>query len=623
MSFLNPYALFSQKLARVKRLALASLTSVLFAFNLSGCGDNNSNPANNASDNGEVIIGLTDAAGDFVHYIVDVKSITLTKANGTEVNTQALSTQVDFAQYTDMTEFFTAATIPSGRYTKATMVLDYSNANIQLEDAAGNIVPANKVMDSSGNALTELTVSVRLEGHRALTIAPGVASHLALDFDLNASNKVDLATNNVTVEPILIADLIPLKDKPYRLRGLLDGVNVATNSFAVMVRPFLHNVTAKENRFGKINVSTNANTTYEIDGVATSGSAGLEKLSLLSALSPIVVIGEMNFKTNPRVFTATEVLAGSSVPGANSDSVIGNVLKIDNGVLTVKGMVLPQGGGAAKFNIPVTVTVSAATKIRKQFEMNTEHTASEIAVGQKLRIHGTLSGAAEAPSLDATRLTMVLTHIAGTHLDIAHTGTGEVNNILTMDLARIDGRPVGEFTFTNVNPQLFTVDVETLDISAQNGKEMPMRARGFFNTIGANFTSKTLVSKPLVEFTPMGMAATTLIASWRPEGTATPFNTVTGGMSPNAPLYTHLTGGLTYPTLLTITGLSPDLGVYTIKENGTITIHTTFADWLSDLNTKLSTSLAQSYYASGNYDGSSATLATASMGIVLKPASIK
>lgn len=619
MSFLNPYALISQKLVRVKRLALAALTSVLFAFNLSGCGQDNSNSNNNATDNGEVIIGLTDAQGDFAHYIVNVKSITLTKANGAEVNTQALNTQVDFAQYTDMTEFFTAATIPSGRYIKATLVLDYSSANIQVEDPSGNIVPANKVVDSSGNPVTELTVSVRLEGRRALTIVPGIPSHLSLDFDLNASNKVEFDANNnatVTVEPILIADLIPLKDKPYRLRGLLDGVNVANNSFVVMVRPFLHSVAVKENRFGKINVSTNANTTYEIDGVATGGSAGLEKLSQLSALSPIVVIGEMNFKANPRVFTATEVLAGSSVPGANSDSVIGNVLKIDNGVLTVKGMVLPQGGGAAKFNTAVIINISDATEVHKQYEAEPIHTAAEIAVGQKLRIHGTLGGTTETPTLAAKRLIMVLTHIAGTHLDIAHTGA---NNILTMDLARIDGRPVGEFTFTNVNPKLFTVDVETLDIQNLSGT-MPIRARGFFNTSGANFTSKTLVEFPNL---PIGMTETRLIASWRPEGTATPFNTVTGGISPNAPLYTHLTGGLTYPTLLTITGLSPDLGVYTIKENGTITIHAAFADWLSDLNTKLSTNLAQSYYASGHYNESSATLAAASMGIVLKPASIK
>ena len=68
-----------------------------------------------------MVIGLTDQEGDFHSYTVDVLSLTLTKLNGAVVETLPLNTRIDFAQYTEMTEFLTAATIPSGVYVKAQM----------------------------------------------------------------------------------------------------------------------------------------------------------------------------------------------------------------------------------------------------------------------------------------------------------------------------------------------------------------------------------------------------------------------------------------------------------------------------------------------------------------------
>jgi hypothetical protein len=37
----------------------------------------------------------------------------------------------------DLTEFVTAATIPSGTYVSATLNLDYTNADIQVDDGNG------------------------------------------------------------------------------------------------------------------------------------------------------------------------------------------------------------------------------------------------------------------------------------------------------------------------------------------------------------------------------------------------------------------------------------------------------------------------------------------------------
>ncbi|WP_455211819.1 DUF4382 domain-containing protein, partial [Kaarinaea lacus] len=207
---MKPFDLFFLCIKQRLRSFLVFLSIVTMITSLSGCLSNNEDN-DETDETGEVIIGLTDAPGDFTTYTVDVKSLTLTKANGAVVETLPVNenTRVDFAQYTEMTEFFTAATIPSGVYVKATLTLDYSNADIQVEDENGSAIPVSVIQDEQGSAIGELDLSVRLEGQRALLIAPGIPAHLTLDFDLNATNNVELNNGSpiVTVNPVLLAEV--------------------------------------------------------------------------------------------------------------------------------------------------------------------------------------------------------------------------------------------------------------------------------------------------------------------------------------------------------------------------------------------------------------------------------
>src|SRR5258706_3592779 len=118
---------------------------------------------------GVVGISLTDTAGDFLSYTVDVTSLTLTKADGTVVQALPLRTRVDFARLVDLTEFVTAVTIPSGNYVSATLNLDYANADIQVDDGTGvpvpPVPPAN-IRDSQGVQVTTLSMSVKLDPAR-------------------------------------------------------------------------------------------------------------------------------------------------------------------------------------------------------------------------------------------------------------------------------------------------------------------------------------------------------------------------------------------------------------------------------------------------------------------------
>jgi hypothetical protein len=76
---------------------------------------NPSDPAT-AAECGTLILGLTDADGDFLNYRVDVVSLTLEQADGSLVETLPMRTRIDFTEYTDLTEFVTAALVPPGVY---------------------------------------------------------------------------------------------------------------------------------------------------------------------------------------------------------------------------------------------------------------------------------------------------------------------------------------------------------------------------------------------------------------------------------------------------------------------------------------------------------------------------
>src|SRR5712675_1805376 len=85
------------------RFVAVSLVAAAVAVGLYAC--------KKTDDEGVVAIGLTDAQGDFLTYTVDVTSLTLTKADGTVVQTLPQRTRIDFAQVVDLTEFVTGATI--------------------------------------------------------------------------------------------------------------------------------------------------------------------------------------------------------------------------------------------------------------------------------------------------------------------------------------------------------------------------------------------------------------------------------------------------------------------------------------------------------------------------------
>ncbi len=551
--------------------AVLGLSLGLCLLLLAGC--NGSGGATPSSDSGEVVIGLTDAEGDFLAYSVDVLSLTLTRADGTVVETLPLKSRVDFAQYTEMTEFVTSAAIPSGVYTSAKMRLDYSAADIQVEDASGHAVAAS-VRDVNGLPITTMEVSVRFDALRRLVIVPGVPAHLTLDFNLQASNQVDTsaAPPVVTVEPFLVADVNPETPKIHRVRGPLKSVNTATSTFRVAIRPF-HRVLGE---FGGLSVSTASDTAFEIDGTAYQGAAGLAQLALQPTATATVAIGDLDIPN--RRFIAREVYAGSSVAFGSSDVVSGSVIARTGDVLTVRGATLVRADGSFSFRDTISVELSPGTKVTRQALPVAGLTKDDISVGQRITALGSLQGA----TLDTTNglVRMLITSLSGT-VNTAASGAVELTlqSINGRRLSWYDFAGTGSSAANDADPLHYELATGILDVGTLTAGT-PVRARGLVRPYGqapADFEAQTLINvtnKP-----------GDLVVGWLP-ASATPFagtsaNDLTLNLAGAGVLHHVFRGGVA-TDLFSLTGAprvqaaDPLRGLYAIGYHGSIQVYTRF-----------------------------------------------
>ena len=149
---------------------------------------------------GTAMVTLTDMPGDFLSYMVNVVSLKLTRSDGATVETVPAVTTVDFAKLVNLSEVISAQQVPAGEYTGVALTLDYNSATIVIDNGSGGLtVPASNIINGATNnplvsPNNRMTVSLQLPSAAPLVITNGTVSHLALDFNLSASNTVAPST---------------------------------------------------------------------------------------------------------------------------------------------------------------------------------------------------------------------------------------------------------------------------------------------------------------------------------------------------------------------------------------------------------------------------------------------
>ena len=171
-------------------------TLLLTAFILTACGGGSGTTANTDptptatcdpadpatfDECGTVLIGFTDADGDFLNYAVDAISLTLETANGRTVEVLPRDTRVNFTDYVELTELVSAVTVPPATYVSGTITIDYSNAEVVVEastDPSGS--KAAVVTDPDGTPLGVKDLKIVLSERDQLTVVKRRAAFISI-----------------------------------------------------------------------------------------------------------------------------------------------------------------------------------------------------------------------------------------------------------------------------------------------------------------------------------------------------------------------------------------------------------------------------------------------------------
>jgi hypothetical protein len=572
---------------------------------------------------GSAFVTVTDANGDFTSYMLDVKSVTLKRADGTVVETLPSVQRVDFAQLVDVSELLTALAVPPGDYVSGSITVDYTNAAVAVE-VNGQSQTAT-VVDANGAALGVVQLDVQLDSRNHLVITPGRVASLALDFNLAASNTVDLTQTpvKVTAKPFVVASIVPAETKELRVRGGLASVSAGSSSYVVDVRPF-REATAT---LGQVTVHTTAQTVFEINGTSTTGSAGLTALAAVPTGTIAAAFGTL--QTTDQTFTAARVLVGTSLVNPSVDGLVGNVTARTGNTFTVRGATLERRQGDDRF-IPgdVTVTVGSATVVTRA-DATPGLTTQAISVGQRVTVLGTAStDSTGKTSVDATqgRVRLEFTRLWGLALG-SGAGTTSIN------LQDIDGRAASAFNFAgtgpspaqNADPANYEVNTRTLPVNTL-ATGTATRFIGFVTPFGAappDFNAQTLVD--------FSNTASDLAINWRADGTATPFVSLAAAgivvdMGNSALGLLHLvhTGPqvIDLKTAAVNPTLVPDAtvtDVFAIRTDARqIKTFSSFADFVTDLSARLTAGAkVEGVWARGHYNATTSTFTASQLAVEL------
>jgi hypothetical protein len=446
----------SSGLHQTARRTLVALVCAA-AFLAAGCHRNN-----NASGYGIAWVTLTDSPGDFTSYIVNINSITLTRNDGNTFTALATPETVDFTKLSNYAELWGTATIPTGTYTSASIVLDYTNAFITV--MVDGLPQRVDVFDTAGAAVTTVTLNVILDPANPLVLTPTFATtdakRLALDFNLAASTAGLAAASppQLYVRPYVTAAIAKPDNKLIRVRGPLINSSVDLLTYTVYIRPFFDEVDS----LGALTIFTDANTIFSTNGIVSTGATGLTQLSQSSA-GTTVTAAFTTFQPTATpsavagIYTAKYVIAGSTLEDVYTQGIEGDVVARTGNTVTLRGATIQLNSPSSIYgNYTVYNTLDAVLLLGPGTTVTADGDTAltglnynSVAVGQHVIARGIYSLAASGvATLDATgteqtntgSVRLISTNLWGSLVSSA------AGNLL-LNVQTINNWPIADFSF--------------------------------------------------------------------------------------------------------------------------------------------------------------------------------
>jgi hypothetical protein len=505
----------------ISRLLAVPLISVLLA--MGACG-------------GSAVVTLTatPSSDTFVTYRVGLASVRLQTSSGkTGLMVLPAATTVDFTKLLDLSEVVGAPAVAKGTYTGAVITLDYSAAVIIYDDGSLDGVALTPV-GANGKALGLVSVTVTLDPSDTFLSAPKQTGRLALDFNLAASNNVNLSAKTVTITPMMAASMQPIDTKQVRIRGPMLGSNASF--FATGVMPFDSTVAG----LGQLSIAPSATTTYEINGFVSTGSSGQAQLAALPAHTLTSAFGTLTVSNTGTVPTTPTTPATPTTPLATSTSTSSVSFAAARVLVdSTQGLGLDRISGIVSARSGNTLGIEDATLIQNGTDTfapgttivnvgpNTQVTfigqgVAEVISPQQISVGSSIDALGTAGKTSAGGI--LLDASAGrVRLDIT-TASGLVTaqgaGALVLNLTNLGGRAIEAFDFVGSGAAANQYAVATPSLDLTNAiVSAPVVVTGFPNTFGTaspNFTASTLLDPTTIQ--------AELVVDWG-GGTATPFTT--------------------------------------------------------------------------------------------------
>ena len=519
-----------------RRLA-ALLCACVFGLIAAGCHHNNLNSGFGVA---WTTLTTTDDPGQFASYVVTIDSVVLVgKLNGA-VSAVAVPEVVDFTKLTNLSELWATASLPVDTYTSAIITLDYTNAQISV---LVNGAPVKvSIVDPSGVVPTTIAVTVTFDSSNLLVLQPTFATsnalRLAINYDIAASNKVDLTASppKLTVKPFLSVATTAADSKLIRVRGPLINSSVNVGTYTVVVRPFFDEV----NSLGTNTIFNDANTVYTLDGITYVGTPGITALSQTSAGSTETA-AYTTFEPTPTpatgvsagVFHSKYVVAGSTLEDFFTYGLEGDVIARSGNTLTLRGATLfanaaqliqSQDLDSQVILGPGTLVTADGLSTLGALNYNS------VAVGQHITARGLYSAAASgAAILDSSGSSTDTGSVRLQSTEAFGSLISSAAGSLTLNLQAIQNYPVSVYNFAGNGTSAaqdptaanFVVNTAALTLPTAAAGD-PLWIDGYVAPFGSappDFLAQSVNAEPGVPGT--------LVVTWTGSGTPAPFAPLT------------------------------------------------------------------------------------------------
>ena len=600
----------------------------------------------------------TDDAGQFSSYLVTIDSVVLVGQLDGEVGAIEVPETVDFTKLTNLSELWGTVSLPVDTYTQAIITLDYTSAQISVL-VNGAPVKVN-IVDPSGAAVSTIAVTVNLDPQGGLVLQPTFATsnalRLAFNYDMTASNSVDMTTSppTLTVKPYMSVATTAADNKLIRVRGPLINSSTTQGTYTVVVRPFFDEV----NSLGIDTIFNDANTIYTFNGLFV-GASGLTALSQASAGSTITA-AFCTFEPTPTpqagviagIFHSVYVVAGSTLEDFFTEGIEGDVIARSGNTLTLRGGTLDANAAevvqyedqdSQVLLGPSTLVTADGVSTLGALNYNS------IAVGQHITARGLYSvNAAGVTVVDSTGSSVDTGSVRLQSTELFGTLNSTASGSLQLSVQNIGNYPVSVYNFAGNGASAAQDPVAASFAVNTSGLTLPTAAPGDplwidgyvapFGTAPPAFTAFSVLAEPSVP--------ATLAVIWTGTGTAAPFATLTPtGLTIDLTNAAFGSGQLRIGAdTINITTLSatPNIvpavavpaattglplfnprfsvgpGANAETPTNPITSFITFAAFVTQLNTTFATPTpATQFVARGMYDNASNTFTASSIDVVL------